>query len=71
MGEQLVMIPKENLETKKDVFYVRCRPAIKAAVYLQMQKDGFTSMADWFDQFVSKAILPRVKKPAKKKAKKK
>jgi hypothetical protein len=35
-----------------------------------MHKDGFTSMADWFDQFVTKAILPQVKK-LKKKAKKK
>lgn len=41
-----------TLETKKEVFYVRCRPSIKKAVYAKMQADGFYSMADWFDQFV-------------------
>lgn len=62
MGKQLDLMKHENLETKKDVFYVRCRPSVKAAMLLQMQKDGFTSMADWFDQFVSRAVIPNVKK---------
>lgn len=68
MGEQLELMKPENLEAKKDVFYVRCRPKVKKALYLQMTKAGFTSMADWFDQMVTKSFMSvRTKKKAKKK----
>lgn len=69
MGEQLELMKRENLETKNDVFYTRCRPAVKKAMLMKMQLDGFTSMADWFDQFVTKVVAPTL--PRKKKAKKK
>lgn len=59
MPEELELIKPENLEAKKDVFYVRCRPTIKKVLLLKMNQDGFTSMADWFDQFVTKAIVPK------------
>jgi hypothetical protein len=47
------------LEAKKDVFYVRCRPLVKKMLLFRMQQDGFTSMSDWFDQFVLKNIILR------------
>jgi len=71
MGEQLEFHNVlENMEQKKDVFYVRCRPTVKKVLLLQMHKDGWDSMADWFDQFVTKAFMNK-RKPLKKKAKKK
>lgn len=71
MGEQLELMKKENLETKSDVFYTRCRPNVKKVMLMKMQQDGFTSMADWFDQFVNKVVSPLVTRKPKKKAKKK
>lgn len=54
--EQMDLVEYENLESKNDVFYVRCRPRIKALLLTKMAKDGFNSMADWFDQWVPKMI---------------
>lgn len=69
MAEQLEMKGVlDKMEHKNEVFYVRCRPSVKKALVSQMSKDGFESMADWFEQFVSNAFM---KKPLKKKAKKK
>lgn len=45
-----------GMEKKDDVFYARCRPKIKKALYLRMNQDGFTSMTDWFEQFVMKSL---------------
>lgn len=70
MGEQLEFEGlSENLEAKKDVFYVRCRPSVKKVLLLKMHKDGFTSMADWFDQFVLKTLVMRKPKVVQKKKK--
>jgi hypothetical protein len=57
MGEQLEF--GHVLEKKDEVFYVRCRPKIKQALLLRMQKDGFNSMADWFEQFVKQALTTK------------
>lgn len=52
----------KNMESKEDVFYARCRPQVKQALYIQMQKDGFKSMSDWFDQFVTELFLKGTKR---------
>jgi len=54
------------LETKDEVFYVRCRPKIKQMIFARMQADGFESMADWFEQFVSEQFSAKKKKVRKK-----
>jgi len=56
---------KHGLEKKEEVFYARCRPNIKKALYLQMDLDGFSSMTDWFEQFVISAIVNKKKKMGK------
>jgi len=57
---------ENTLETKDEVFYVRCRPKIKQMIFARMQADGFESMADWFEQFVSEQFSAKKKKVRKK-----
>ena len=45
---------KLKVEKRDNIFYVRCRPRVKQALYAQMQADGFSSMTDWFEQFIGK-----------------
>lgn len=54
-----------KMQRKEEVFYVRCRLSVKQALLMQMEKDGFESMADWFEQFVTKS-LSKPKKAKKK-----
>lgn len=61
MNVQLDLFPTEVMETKSDVFYVRSRKRIKQSLLLRMQEDKFTSMADWFDQWVPRALAATAK----------
>lgn len=65
MGEQQEF-DFSGMENKNEVFYARCRPKIKQALYLQMDRDGFTSMTDWFEQFVVQTLGKKCKKQKKK-----
>ena len=56
MNVQLDLFPTKELQPKDDVFYARCRKKHKQALYLRMTQDGFNSLADWFDQWVLKAL---------------
>ena len=44
------------MEKRDEVFYVNVRPSIKKALKRRMEKDGFKSMADWFEQWVNKNL---------------
>ena len=42
------------LHSRTDPFYSRMKPINKKFLYEQMNREGFHSMAHWFDQLVAK-----------------
>lgn len=48
----MVQLKLPLVEKKEEVFYVRCRPKIKKLLEIRKTNDGFSSMSDWFEQWV-------------------
>ena len=42
------------MEKRDAVYYARVKPSTKKYLYDRMRKDGFSSMSEWFDEFIRK-----------------